>query len=227
MFRNFMNIQLETSWKKLLEKEFETSYFWDITSFLRSEIEAWKIIYPHPENIFTALNSTPVEKVKVVILGQDPYHGAWQAHGLSFSVQDGMKVPPSLKNIYKEIKNEYPDFVIPENGSLEYWAKQGVLLLNSILTVEAGKPASHSKIWWEKFTDAVIQNISDTSEGIVFLLWGNFSRGKKWLIDLKKHYILESPHPSPFSAHSWFFGNGHFKKTNETLRKQGKTEIDW
>lgn len=222
-----MNIKLESSWKNLLSDEFEAEYFKNIKSFLKQEIESWKIIYPHPSNIFAAFEATSLDNLKVVILGQDPYHGQGQAHGLSFSVQDGVKVPPSLKNMYKEIKNEYPDFEIPVGGNLEHWAKQGVLMLNSILTVEASKPASHSKIGWEKFTDAVIKNISEHQEWIIFLLWGNFSRGKKSLIDTSKHFVLESPHPSPFSAHSWFFGNNHFKKANEILKKEGKKEITW
>ena len=222
-----MNIKLETSWKNALKEEFEKPYFWEVKSFLKQEIEAGKTIYPHPKNIFHAFEATPLEEVKVVILGQDPYHGVWQAHWLSFSVREGVKVPPSLKNMYKEIQNEYPDFIIPDTGDLTSWTKQGVLLLNSILTVEASKPASHSKIWWEDFTNAVIQTLSDKREWIIFLLWGNFSRWKKALIDCDKHFVLESPHPSPFSAHSWFFGNGHFKKTNELLKQQGKTEINW
>lgn len=222
-----MSLQLEASWRKLLAWEFEKPYFWEIKSFLKNEIEAWKQIYPHPKNIFNAFSHTPFEKLKVVILWQDPYHGPGQAHGLSFSVQDGVKVPPSLKNIYKELKNEYPDFEVPLWGNLTAWADQWVLLLNSILTVEARKPASHSKIGWETFTDSVIQTISDNCEGIIFLLWGNFSRWKKILIDTDKHFVLESPHPSPFSAHSWFFGNNHFKETNALLKEQWKEEIRW
>lgn len=222
-----MNVKIEPSWEKILTWEFEKEYFWDIKSFLKKEIESGKTIYPHPKNIFAAFEYTPVDKLKVVILGQDPYHGTNQAHGLSFSVQEWVKVPPSLKNIYKEIQNEYPDFEIPESGNLEHWAKQWILLLNSILTVEASKAASHSNIGWEEFTDAVIKNISEHCEGIVFLLWGNFSRSKKGLIDENKHFILESPHPSPFSAYNWFFGNGHFKNCNDILQKQGKDEIEW
>lgn len=222
-----MTLKLEISWKNLLQGEFDKEYFGKIKSFLTQEIEAWKTIYPHPKNIFAAFEHTPVDKLRVVILGQDPYHGEGQAHGLSFSVQEGVRTPPSLKNMYKEIKNEYPDYEIPEHGNLEHWANQWVLLLNSILTVEASKPASHSKIGWEEFTDAVIKTISDKQEGIIFLLWWNFSRTKKALIDSNKHFVLESPHPSPFSAHSWFFGNGHFKKVNEILAKEGKKEIEW
>ncbi len=226
-YKILMKIKLESSWKKLLAEEFEKPYFLEIKSFLASEIEAGKTIYPHSKNIFNAFGHTPLDKLKVVILGQDPYHGPGQAHGLSFSVQDGVKVPPSLKNMYKEIRSEYPDYEIPESWNLIHWADQGVLLLNSILTVEAAKPASHSKIWWADFTDSVIRSISDNCEGIIFLLWGNFSRWKKALIDTNKHFVLESPHPSPFSAHSWFFGNGHFKKVNEILKQQWKWEVKW
>ncbi|MCH8518428.1 uracil-DNA glycosylase [Candidatus Gracilibacteria bacterium] len=222
-----MNIQLEASWKETLAGEFEKTYFQDIKSFLVSEIQAGKIIYPHPKNIFTALNICPLHAVKVVILGQDPYHGEGQAHGLSFSVQDGIKLPPSLRNIYKELKLEYPDFQIPESGSLTHWAEQGVLLLNSILTVESGNPASHSRIGWEIFTDAIISELSLRQTGIIFLLWGSFARSKKTLIDPSRHHILEAPHPSPFSAHSGFFGCGHFTRVNEILAERGEKEIEW
>ncbi len=222
-----MNIQLETSWKKALSESFEKTYFQDIKSFLTTEISSGKIIYPHPKNIFAALNETPFSQVRVVILWQDPYHWTGQAHGLSFSVQDGVKIPPSLQNIYKELKLEYPDYTIPSFGNLTAWTEQGVLLLNSILTVEAGKPASHSKIGWEIFTDTIISKISQEREGIIFLLWGNFARSKKVFIDTTKHFILEAPHPSPFSAHSGFFGCGHFKKVNEILRERGEVEIRW
>ena len=228
-----MNIKLETSWENLLCEELEQEYFQNIILYLEKEIKSGKTIYPSLENIFAAFNYTPLEKLKVVILGQDPYHGAWQAHGLSFSVQDGVKVPPSLKNIYKEIKNEGLPSPVRRgaggevSGDLSHWAEQWILLLNSILTVEAGKPASHSKIGWWDFTDAIIQKISDSQQWIIFVLWGNFSRWKKVLIDSDKHFILESPHPSPFSAHSWFFGSWHFKEINEILRQGWKEEIKW
>jgi len=222
-----MVVQIESSWKNLLSEEFEKEYFKNIQSFLKSEIENGKTIYPHPKNIFAAFEATPVDAVKVVILGQDPYHGAGQAHGLSFSVQNGVKVPPSLKNMYKEIHSEYPDFTIPESGNLTHWTKQGVLLLNSILTVEASKPASHAKSWWAEFTDSVLQKLSESREWIIFVLWGNFARWKKELINSDKHFILESPHPSPFSAHNGFFWNGHFKEINSILKKQWKKEILW
>jgi len=222
-----MSVQIENSWKNLLWEEFEKEYFKNIQNFLKWEIEAGKTIYPHPKNIFAAFEATPVERVKVVILGQDPYHGVGQAHGLSFSVQEGVRVPPSLKNIYKELADEYSDYIIPEFGSLTHWAEQWILLINSILTVEASKPASHAKCWWGDFTDAVLQKISDSGEWIIFILWGSFARGKRVLIDTDKHFILESPHPSPFSAHTWFLWNGHFKKINEILKKQWKKEIEW
>ena len=222
-----MSIQIESSWKKLLAKEFEKPYFWEIKAFLKTEVEAGKAIFPHPSNIFNAFAHCPVENTKVVILGQDPYHGEGQAHWLSFSVQDGVKHPPSLRNIFQEIQNEYPSFQIPESGNLEKWAQQWVLLLNSILTVEKAQPASHSKIWWANFTDAVIEKVSEEKEGVIFVLWGNFARSKTTLIDTKKHHILESPHPSPFSAHQGFFGNDHFKKINEILREWGEQEISW
>lgn len=222
-----MNIQPEISWNELLNEEFEKPYFWEIKSFLKTEIDSGKIIYPHWSNIFAAFDKAPLDRLKVVILGQDPYHGEGQAHWLSFSVQVGVKVPPSLKNIYKEIKNEYPDFKIPESGNLEHWADQWILMLNSILTVEASKPASHSKIGWALFTDNVIKKISDSQQGIIFVLWGNFSRWKKVLIDTDKHFVLESPHPSPFSAYNWFFGNGHFKEINKILKQEKKEQIKW
>jgi len=222
-----MNQNIPESWKEIIGPELEKTYFWEIKNVLTREIAWWKIIYPHPQNIFAAFEKTKRQNLKVVILGQDPYHGAWQAHWLSFSVQDGIKIPPSLKNIYKEIKNEYPDFEIPNSWNLEHWSEQWVLLLNSVLTVEAWKPTSHAKIWWSVFTDSIIQKISQSTEWTIFILWGNFAKSKKVLIDSSKHYILESPHPSPFSAHSWFFGNGHFKKVNEILASQKKEKIKW
>jgi uracil-DNA glycosylase len=222
-----MNNELEPSWKDVLGEEFSKPYFQDIKSFLVQEIEAKKVIYPHPKNIFAALNACPFQQVKVVILGQDPYHRPRQAHGLSFSVQDGVKVPPSLQNIYKELQLEYPEFKIPTSWNLSHWSKQWVLLLNSILTVEAGKPASHSKIGWETFTDSIIEKLSQEHKEIIFLLWGNFARSKKGLIDTTKHFILEARHPSPFSAQSGFFGCGHFKNVNEILKERREKEIRW
>lgn len=221
-----MTIQIHESWKKELIEEFEKPYFSEIKSFLESEIKSGKTIYPHPKNIFHIFNIVPFSEVRVVILGQDPYHGPWQAHGMSFSVREWTKIPPSLRNIYKEISSEY-DIVFSENWDLTPWAEQWVFLLNAILTVEAHKPASHSKIGWENFTDAVIKKISEEREGVVFLLWGNFARTKKSLINTSKHLVLESPHPSPFSAHSWFFGCDHFKEVNIYLKENWEKEIDW
>ncbi len=222
-----MPIEIGSSWKKELSEEFKKPYFSEIRTFLKSEIESWKTIYPHPSNIFHIFNIIPFEKVRVVILGQDPYHGPGQAHGMSFSVREGTKIPPSLRNIYKEISYEYEDIEFSENGDLTTWAQQWVFLLNAILTVEASKPASHSKIGWENFTDAVIKRISSEREGVVFLLWGNFAKTKRPLIDPSRHLVLEAPHPSPFSAHSGFFGCDHFKKVNAYLRENGEKEIDW
>ncbi len=219
-------IKLDDSWLSYLEWEFEKPYFVEIKDFLKSEIEAWKTLYPHPKNIFNALNLTKFDEVKVVILGQDPYHWEWQAHGLSFSVPDWVRKPPSLQNIFKEIKTDlWKD--ISESWNLERWAKEWVLLLNAILTVEKSKAASHSKIWWQNFTDEVIRTISKEKDGVVFLLWGNFARQKKVLIDATKHCILEAPHPSPFSAYSWFFGCKHFSKANDFLKERGDKEIEW
>ncbi len=222
-----MNSHIPESWTEIIEPETKKEYFQKIKHFLEWEISAGKTIYPNPSNIFAAFEKTSLSNLKVVILWQDPYHGASQAHWLSFSVQDGIRVPPSLRNIYKELKMEYPEYEIPSSWNLEYWAEQWVLLLNSILTVEASKPASHSRIWWSTFTDTVIQKISESQRWIIFVLWGNFARSKKVLIDESKHCILESPHPSPFSAHTGFLGNGHFTKINEILRQEWKEEIWW
>ena len=222
-----LDIRLENTWKQQLTEEFDKPYFSALMQFLAQEKENGKTIFPKENNIFNAYNSTPFNKVKVVIIGQDPYHGTNQAHGLSFSVQNGIKPPPSLVNIYKEIKNNYPDFEIPNHGNLETWAKQGVLLLNSILTVEANKAASHQKRGWEHFTDASISKISKNREGIIFLLWGNFAQQKANLIDEKKHFILKAAHPSPFSAYNGFFGCQHFEKANQLLKQQGKEAINW
>lgn len=220
-----MDVTLRLEWKKLLRPEFEKEYFKSLTFKVREAYLAGPV-YPPPKLIFNALELTPPEEVSVVILGQDPYHGAGQAHGLSFSVQDGVRLPPSLKNIYKEIESDIGTSV-PEGGNLERWAKQGVLLLNATLTVEKGKPGSHQGLGWEQFTDAIVKAVSDEQKHVVFLLWGNFARSKKTLIDESKHLILEAPHPSPFSAHSGFFGSGHFSKTNKYLEKHGRTKIQW
>ncbi len=221
-----MAVAIEESWKKALSDEFEKEYFVGIKSFLLAEKAAGKKIYPLGSLIFNAFNLTPFNDVKVVVLGQDPYHNPNEAMGLSFSVPKSVKTPPSLKRIYKEIANDIKGFQIPEHGDLTSWAEQGVLLLNAMLTVEHKKAGSHKKIGWQKFTDAVIKKLSDEREGIIFLLWGNFAKKKGDLIDGFKHHILSSPHPSPLAGNG-FFGNEHFKKTNEILISQNKTPIDW
>ncbi len=220
-----MNVNIEQTWKNALAGEFEKPYFASLVRFLHEEKAAGKKIFPPGSQIFRAFELTPVPQLKVVILGQDPYHGLGQAHGLSFSVPRNMPAPPSLKNIFKEIEDDlgirmsgYPD--------LEKWARQGVMLLNAILTVRSGEAASHSKIGWEEFTDAVIRYISDNCDGVVFLLWGNFARSKKDLIDRSRHCVLEAAHPSPL-ARGAFFGCRHFSRTNEFLASTGRTPIDW
>jgi uracil-DNA glycosylase len=220
-----MPVNIETSWKKRLEEEFTKPYFIELTDFIKSEYKT-KEIFPPPKAIFSAFSYCPFDKVKVVILGQDPYHGNGQANGLCFSVADGVRVPPSLKNIYKEIIAELGGEA-PSTGNLEHWADQGVLLLNATLTVEAHQAGSHQKKGWEDFTDAAIKKLSDEREGIVFLLWGRYAQLKGAVIDTSKHLVLESPHPSPFSAHSGFFGNGHFQKTNDYLLARLETPIEW
>lgn len=219
------NIQIEASWKEALADEFQQPYFAAIKSFLVEEKRAGKTIYPPGPLIFNAFNHTPFDQVKVVILGQDPYHNPGEAMGLCFSVPKGVRVPPSLINIYKEIQDDL-GLPIPKHGDLTPWADQGVLLLNAMLTVEANKPASHQKIGWQTFTDAVIRHISDKKDGVVFLLWGRFAQGKKALIDEMRHYVLEAAHPSPLAGNA-FSGCRHFSKTNELLEKQGKAPIDW
>lgn len=219
-----INPKIEESWKIELMNEFASEYFKNLKQFLLEEKRKYKI-YPSGENIFAAFDKTPFDKVKVVLLGQDPYHGDKQAHGLSFSVQKGIKAPPSLVNIFKEIKSDI-GCEIPNHGNLEKWANQGVLLLNATLTVRANNAGSHQKKGWEQFTDAVIKKISDKKTGVIFLLWGNYAKEKESLIDLSKHIILKAAHPSPL-ARGAFFGCKHFSKTNEFLRKMGKTEIDW
>ena len=220
-----MNVQIEDSWKKALQGEFEKPYFVSLVQRLHAEKAEGRTIFPPGKDIFKAFELTPVDKVKVVILGQDPYHGYGQAMGLSFSVPDGVPAPPSLKSIFKEIES---DMGIKMSGcpDLRKWARQGVLLLNSVLTVRAGEPASHSAIGWQEFTDAVISYISANCNGVVFLLWGNFARSKKALIDTSRHYVLEAAHPSPL-ARGAFFGCRHFSRTNEILQAEGKTPIDW
>jgi uracil-DNA glycosylase len=221
-----MEIQMEESWKHVLKDEFDKIYFQHIVAFLKAEKASGKIIYPPGSLIFNAFKQTPFPKVKVVILGQDPYHNKNQAHGLSFSVPHGIQKPPSLLNIFKELQDDL-GIEIPENGNLQKWANQGVLLLNASLTVRENEPGSHSQIGWLQFTDHVIKKISDEEEGVVFLLWGKFAQQKQALIDETKHFVLKAAHPSPLSAHNGFFGCRHFSKTNELLMKEGKTPIDW
>jgi len=222
-----MAVDLEASWLKVLHDEFEKDYMLKLRQFLKEEKEAGHKVYPKGADIFNAFNHTPFTNLKAVILGQDPYHGPNQAIGLSFAVQKGVTVPPSLKNIYKELATDITGFNIPTHGDLTPWANQGVLLLNATLTVQAGKPGSHQKKGWEIFTDTVIRKISEEKEGIVFLLWGKFAQAKAELIDADKHHILKAAHPSPYSADSGFFGCHHFSKTNEILAKEGKAPIDW
>lgn len=219
------NIQMEEGWKQALSMEFQQPYFAQIKAFLLAEKQAGKTIYPPGPLIFNAFNKTPFEAVKVVVLGQDPYHNPGEAMGLSFSVPQGVKVPPSLVNIYKEIKTSL-GIQPPNHGDLTRWTEQGVLLLNAMLTVEARKPASHQKIGWQTFTDAVIRVVSERKEGVVFLLWGNFAKSKKTLIDTSRHFVLESAHPSPLAGNA-FQGCGHFVRTNEILEKQLMAKIDW
>jgi uracil-DNA glycosylase len=222
-----MDVKIHPSWKALLHDEFSKPYFLQLITFLKTEKALNKTIYPQGPLIFNAFNTTPFEKVSVVIIGQDPYHGPNQAHGLSFSVQTGIKPPPSLVNIFKEMENDI-GIKRPENyGNLTKWAEQGVLLLNAALTVRAGEPFSHAKYGWVEFTDNVIKKISDKTSGTVFLLWGKFAQEKQILIDQTKHHILKAAHPSPFSADKGFFGCKHFSMTNQLLMKEGKTPIDW
>ena len=222
-----MNVKIEPSWKAVLKDEFGKPYFQQIVTFLKTEKAAGKTIYPPGPLIFNAFNQTPFGKLKVVILGQDPYHGQGQAHGLSFSVQNGVKPPPSLVNIFKEIHADIGVAMPQQYGNLSRWAEQGVLLLNAALTVRANEPFSHAKFGWAEFTDAVISRISDEKSGVVFLLWGKFAQDKQALIDETKHFVLKAAHPSPFSADKGFFGCKHFSKTNELLTKQGLSPIDW
>ncbi|MFN8243406.1 MAG: uracil-DNA glycosylase [Ferruginibacter sp.] len=222
-----MDVKIEESWKAILKDEFTKPYFQQVAVFLKTEKAAGKIIYPPGPLIFNAFNQTPFNKVKVVILGQDPYHGPGQAHGLSFSVPNGINPPPSLLNIFKEIQADIGIAMPREYGNLTRWAGQGVLLLNAALTVRANEPFSHAKIGWAEFTDAVIKKISGEKTGVVFLLWGRFAQEKQVLIDESKHYVLKAAHPSPFSADKGFFGCRHFSKTNELLTKQGIAPIDW
>ncbi len=221
-----INPVLDESWKQALKEEFNKPYFVELKKFLLQEKTDRQIIFPSGPQIFNAFNLTPLDEVKVVIIGQDPYHGIGQAHGLCFSVPDGVKPPPSLQNIFKEINIDLGND-IPASGNLERWARQGVLLLNALLTVRANQPASHHKKGWEQFTDKVIETISNEKSGIVFLLWGRFAQDKAVLIDQSRNFILKAAHPSPFSAYNGFFGCKHFSKTNELLTQQAKKEINW
>ncbi len=220
------NVKLEAGWKAALQDEFEKPYMRQLGDFLRAEKAAGKQIYPPGSLIFNALNSTPLAQTKVVIIGQDPYHGTGQAHGLCFSVQPGVKTPPSLVNIYKELKRDL-NIDIPDHGNLQHWAEQGVLLLNTSLTVEHAIAGSHAKIGWQAFTDKVIEVVSQQQARLVFLLWGAHAQSKEKLIDVSKHLVLKSVHPSPLSAHRGFIGNGHFSRTNKFLDQHGLTPIDW
>ncbi|MBU3004714.1 uracil-DNA glycosylase [Paraglaciecola arctica] len=216
-----------STWEDILGQEKRQAYFQQMMQFVESERAAGKIIYPPKQDVFNAFSLTKLDNVKVVILGQDPYHGPNQAHGLSFSVLPNVKTPPSLVNIYKELATDIPDFSIPQHGFLQSWAEQGVLLLNAVLTVEQGQAHSHAKIGWEQFTDAVIQQLSDQCSGLVFLLWGSHAQKKGAVIDTQKHHVLTAPHPSPLSAYRGFFGCKHFSKANQLLQHQGKTAINW
>jgi uracil-DNA glycosylase len=220
-----MDIKIAPSWKSHLEEEFSKPYFTQLISFVKSEY-ATQTVYPPGREIFRSFDECDFDKVKVVIIGQDPYHGPGQANGLCFSVRENVKMPPSLVNIFKEIRNDLGK-PIPQSGDLERWAQQGVLLLNATLTVRASSPGSHQNKGWENFTDAVIKTISDQKEHVVFLLWGAYAQKKGEIIDRRKHYVLLSPHPSPFSADRGFFGNKHFSKANDYLKSKGLKEIDW
>ena len=220
-----MHVDIEPSWRKVLKNEFEQAYFTDLATKI-NKLYLETTVFPPPKLIFNAFTLCPFSKVKVVILGQDPYHGTGQAHGLAFSVPDGVKIPPSLRNIYKEIKSDLGK-EIATSGNLEHWAKQGVLLLNATLTVLPGEPGSHQGLGWETFTDAVIKKISDEKQNVVFILWGNYARAKKSLVDHDKHLIIESPHPSPFSARQGFLSSKPFSRANAYLKSTGQTEIEW
>ena len=220
-----LDVKIEQSWKALLQEEFDKPYFAELTEFVRAEYKSYRI-YPPGSQIFNAFNLCPFDKVKVVIIGQDPYHGPGQAHGLCFSVNDGVPFPPSLRNIFKEI-NADTGAPIPQSGNLSRWATQGVLLLNATLTVREHSAGSHQRRGWETFTDAVIRIISEQKSKVVFILWGAYAQGKASLIDSSRHLVLRSVHPSPLSAHAGFFGNHHFSLANDYLVRNGLTSIDW
>lgn len=222
-----MPVKLEASWLAVLKPEFDAPYMQQLRNFLLAEKQEGKIIYPPNNAIFNAFEITPWHKVKVVILGQDPYHGQGQAHGLSFSVQMGVAIPPSLQNMYKELSTDIPGFKTPPHGNLTYWAQQGVLMLNATLTVAANAPGSHQKTGWENFTNQVIKTISAQKQNIVFILWGKFAQAKAMYIDENKHFIIKSAHPSPFSAYQGFYGSKPFSQTNAYLKNKGIEEINW
>ncbi len=217
----------EPGWQTVLGEELEKDYMQRLRNFLKEEKESGQVVYPKSADVFNAFWHTPFEKVKVVLLGQDPYHGPGQAHGLSFSVQKGVAIPPSLRNMYKELSSDIPEFKSPSHGDLTQWADQGMLLLNATLTVRAHQAGSHQGKGWETFTNHVIHTLSERKEGIVFLLWGKFAQNKAQLIDPAKHNLLKAAHPSPLSAHNGFLGCRHFSKTNEILLAQGHSAIDW
>ena len=221
-----MDVRIEQSWKEILANEFEKDYFTRLTQFVKEEYNSGTPIYPPARLIFNAFDHCPFEKVKVVILGQDPYHGAGQANGLCFSVNKGIPFPPSLLNIFKEIENDLGT-PIPQDGDLTRWSDQGVLLLNATLTVRAAQAGSHQRRGWEEFTDAAIRELASRRNGIVFILWGSYAQKKGAFIDRSRHLVLSSPHPSPLSAYQGFFGNHHFSTANRYLKEQGKSEIIW
>ncbi|BFM07630.1 uracil-DNA glycosylase [Halioxenophilus aromaticivorans] len=223
---NQANIQLSESWLRVLSNEFEQPYMKQLRAFFAQEKSQGKIIYPPGKDMFNALNATDFENVSVVIIGQDPYHGPNQAHGLCFSVQHGVPTPPSLLNIYKELQSDL-GMAIPQHGNLQHWAEQGVLLLNATLSVEAGNAGSHQKKGWEEFTDQIIHAINEQRENVVFLLWGSYAQKKGAFIDQDKHCVLKAPHPSPLSAHRGFLGCKHFSQTNAYLQNHNKRPIDW
>ncbi len=223
---NQREIHLDPSWKSRLKEEFEQDYMQQLRAFLQARKQAGAVVYPPGSQIFSALDSTPFEQVRVVILGQDPYHGPGQAHGLCFSVREGVPTPPSLQNIYKEIEQDL-GLPVPAHGNLEHWAKQGVLLLNAVLTVERGQAGAHQGKGWERFTDKIVNLLSAEREGLVFLLWGSYAIKKGASIDRKRHLVLTAPHPSPLSAYRGFFGCQHFSKANRYLQEQGAPAINW
>lgn len=221
-----MEVKIEPSWKKVLEPEFSKEYFVDLASFVKNEYQS-SLVYPPPKFIFRAFELTPFDQVKVVILGQDPYHGAGEANGLCFAVNHGVRLPPSLRNIYKELESDLGSRPVHLGGDLEGWAKQGVLLLNATLTVRANSAGSHQAKGWEQFTDAVIRTLSEQKDHLIFILWGNYAKKKGEIINDSKHLVLRSPHPSPFAAHTGFFGSKPFSKANSFLFDHGQSEIVW